>query len=64
MKILTKATEVATLIHTYTNYQEGGSSYVLGIYTNDTTITFENGNGIGGDMLIFNVIMEYTKTTD
>ena len=33
MKILTKATDVATLIHTYihtyTNYQRGGSSYLL-----------------------------------
>ena len=42
----------------------GFNNYELGIYTNDTTITFDKASGIGGDMLIFNVIMEYTKTTD
>ena len=40
------------------------NNYEIGIYANQSTITFDKAPGISGDMLIFNVIMEYTKTTD
>lgn len=42
----------------------GFNTYELGIYASSSTITFDKAAGISGNMLIFNVIMEYTKTTD
>lgn len=39
-------------------------NFEVGIYVTTTEIVFDKGAGVTGDMIVFNLILEYTKTTD